>query len=181
MAAWRGCAETADGAPLTSVQLNSLAPFLAQRLNIAEAIVRGDLSRVRVLTGGPAAGTRNMATTIGTNIYVSDAACAVTMLSWDGRLWLAHELTHTMQWRRAALDATTDAKRDRAFLNQYVGKFVSDDGSIGKGGLATAFKAWLQSRREPRNPVTIGDLIHDSHPLEREAAQVALAFGAVTN
>jgi hypothetical protein len=174
--AWRGVPERSAGVPLTSVQVGTLAPFLAQQMQLPGDVVRGDLERVRVHVGGLAHDAGGMATTIGLNIYVSDAARATHMLSWAGRRWLVHELGHTMQWRRSASPAATDAQRDRTFLNEYVGAYVAHDGRIGGGGFAEAIREWRR-RRETGTPVgNVGDLLHDTHPMEREAERVAVAF-----
>jgi hypothetical protein len=153
-----------------------LAPFLAHATQLPGSVVRADLERVRVHVGGLAHDAGNMATTIGLNIYVSDAARATRMLSWAGRRWLAHELVHTMQWRRSASPDATDAQRDRTFLNQYLGSYVVHDGKLSAGGFVEAAKEWKR-RRDAGVPVgRPGDLIHDTHPMERAAERIALAF-----
>lgn len=174
--AWRGIPERSAGVPLTAVQVAQLAPYLAQAMQLNGDVVRRDLELVRVHVGGLAHDAGNVATTIGHHIYVSDAARATRMLSWSGRRWLVHELGHTMQWRRSASPAATDAQRDRTFLNEYVGAFVAHDGSLGAGGFAEAVREWRR-RRESGAPVgKVGDLLHDTHPMEREAERVAVAF-----
>ncbi|MCW2921998.1 MAG: hypothetical protein JWL76_1872 [Thermoleophilia bacterium] len=174
--AWCGVPERSAGVPLTSVQVATLAPFLAQAMQLPDDVVRSDLDRVRVQVGGLAHDAGNMATTIGLNIYVSDAERATRMLSWEGRRWLVHELGHTMQWRRSASPAATDAQRDRTFLNEYVGAFAAHDGRIGAGGFAEAAREWRR-RRDSGTPVgSVGNLLHDTHPMEREAERVAVAF-----
>ena len=176
--AWRGVPERSAGVPLTAVQVAMLAPYLAQAMQLPGDVVRGDLERVRVQVGGLAHDAGGMATTIGLNIYVSDAARATRMLSWEGRRWLVHELGHTMQWRRSASPAATDAQRDRTFLNEYVGAYAAHDGTIGAGGFAEAVREWRR-RRESGTPVgKFGDLLHDTHPMEREAERAAVAFVA---
>jgi hypothetical protein len=179
--AWRGTPERSVGVGLTDAQVATLAPFLAQQSKLGEDVVRGDLQRVRVHVGGLAAGAGGTATTIGPNIYVSDAARATRMLSWGGRTWLAHELVHTMQWRQTGGAGATDAQRDRAFLNRYIGKFVMDEGKLTKGGLVQAFREWRKHQHEPAvtqvaKLAGIGDIIHDAHPMEREASRIAEAF-----
>ncbi len=174
--AWRGVPERSAGVPLTAVQVAMLAPYLASSMQLPDATVRSDLERVRVHVGGLAHEAGNMATTIGTNIYVSDAARATRMLSWGGRRWLVHELGHTMQWRRSASPEASDAQRDRTFLNEYVGAYVAHDGRLGAGGFAEALREWRR-RRESGTPIgNVGDLLHDTHPMEREAERVAVAF-----
>lgn len=176
--AWRGIPERSAGVPLTAVQVAMLAPYLADAVQLPGDVVRGDLERVRVQVGGLAHDAGNMATTVGLNIYVSDAARATRMLSWEGRRWLVHELGHTMQWRRSASPAASDARRDRTFLNEYVGAFVAHDGELGAGGFAEAVREWSR-RRSSGTPVgKVGDLLHDTHPMEREAERVAVAFVA---
>lgn len=174
--AWRGTPELSVGVGLTGAQITTLSPFLAARMQMEERIVRGDLERVRIHVGGLAQGAGNVATTIGTNIYVSDAANATQLLGWSGRTWLAHELVHTMQWRQLDRTGMTDAQRDRAFLNRYVGRYVADEGSIGKGGLAVALRTWLANRTADRPQPGMGDLLHDAHPMEHEANLVAREF-----
>ncbi len=179
--AWRGVPERSAGVPLTAVQVATIAPHLARAMQLPGDVVRSDLERVRVHVGGLAHDAGGTATTIGPNIYVSDAARATRMLSWAGRRWLVHELGHTMQWRRAASPAATDAQRDRAFLNEYVGAFVAYDGRIGNGGFAEAAREWKR-RRDSGTPVgNVGDLLHDTHPMEREADRVAVAFASRLN
>jgi hypothetical protein len=184
--AWRGGPERSIGVGLTDAQIATLAPFLAQQVRLDEGVVRGDLQRVRVHVGGLAHEAGGTATTIGPNIYVSDAARATRMLSWGGRTWLAHELVHTMQWRQSAAPGDDDAGRDRAFLNRYVGRFVADEGKLTEGGLVQAMHAWIKHRREHdtpghHHPDGIGELIHDAHPMEREAARIATAFRNATS
>ncbi|MCW2972957.1 MAG: hypothetical protein JWN72_1230 [Thermoleophilia bacterium] len=178
LSAWRGVPEAAAGAALTQVQVDAFAPFLSTRLGLDAAQVRADLERVRVQVGGLADGVPNMATTVGPNIYVADAGFATRMLSWGGRNWLAHELVHTMQWRRLGAGLPTDAQRDRRFLNHYVGNFVAKDGSVSNGGFAQALGELLRRRRDDVPVGGFGDLLHDTHPLEREAILVAADFAA---
>lgn len=178
--AWRGVPERSVGAPLTAVQVSLLAPYLSAQMQLPGDIVRGDLERVRIQVGGLADDAGGMATAIGLNIYVSDAARATRMLAWQGRRWLVHELGHTMQWRRSASPGATDAQRDRTFLNEYVGAFVARDGTLGAGGFAEAVREWRR-RRQSGTPVgKVGDLLHDTHPMEREAERVATAFDPST-
>lgn len=178
--AWRGVPERSDGVGLTDAMVATLAPFLAAQMGLSENLVRSDLHRTRLLVGGLAKDAGGTATTIGHAIYVSDAARATRMLGWSGRTWLVHELAHTTQWRKAAPQQATSAERDRAFLNQYLGKYVSHDGSISRGGLATALRE-LMRRRDPKVEADgIGDVIHDTHPMEVEAAKVATAFRDLT-
>jgi hypothetical protein len=178
--AWRGVPETSLGAALTQVQVDTLAPFLAGQLGMVEAGVRRDLAQVRIQTGGLAYDVPDMATTVGPNIYVADASYATRMLSWGGRAWLAHELVHTMQWRRIgdALGLTSDAARDRAFLNRYVGSFASHDGRIREGGFVQAARELLRRHRDGTPMGKVGDVVHDTHPMEREAIKVAATFAA---
>ncbi|MCW2927958.1 MAG: hypothetical protein JWM86_1926 [Thermoleophilia bacterium] len=173
LAAWRGIPELAAGIALSGVQVALLAPLLAAAASMSEAAVRADLEQVRVQVGGLAAGAGNVATTIGHHVYVSDAARAAQMLSWSSRGWLAHELGHTLQWRRAG-------GSDRTFLNRYVGAYARHDGSFGAGGFAQAFAELVRRRRagEPVGPV--GDLIHDTHPMERDAERIATAVRDAT-
>lgn len=176
--AWRGVPEAAAGAALTQLQVDTFAPFFAGRLGLDPATVRSDLEQVRVQVGGLAYHVPNMATTVGHNIYVADAGFATQMLSWSGRNWLAHELVHTMQWRRFGSDLATDAARDRRFLNHYVGNYVAQHGTPTKGGFAQAFAEYLRRRRDDQPTGPLGDLFHDTHPLEHEAIVVAGEFAA---
>ena len=178
--AWRGVPEQAGGVRLSQAMVGALTPFFAQQLKLDEAVVRQDLSKVQIVAGGPAHDAGGTATTIGHTIYVSDADRAQRMLSWKGRRWLAHELVHTMQWRTSADAWASPADRDRAFLNRYLGKFIADGGSISKGGLVTALRTWLKQRDDAHTGDHevdgVGDVIHDSHPMEREAEQLARVF-----
>lgn len=176
--AWRGVPERSAGVPLTSVQVDLLGPFLAREFRLDPTAVLVDLRGVRVHAGGLAANAGWTATTVGLNIYVSGAEQATRMLAWEGRRWLVHELGHTMQWRRTAFDQANDAARDRAFLNTYVGAFAQVDGRVSQGGLVSAFREW-QRRRDAGEPAKrLPDLLHDTHPMEREAERVAQAFSA---
>jgi hypothetical protein len=176
--AWRGVPERSAGVGLTTVQVDLLAPFLAREHHVDAQIAVDDLRRVRVHLGGLAANAGWTATTVGLNIYVSGAEQATHILSWEGRRWLAHELGHTMQWRRIGARQASDAARDRAFLNTYVGAFAAHDGHVSQGGFASALREW-QRRRDAGEPAKkLPDLLHDTHPLEREAERVAQAFAA---
>lgn len=174
--AWRGVPERSAGVGLTDAMVSTLAPFLAGQMGIHEGFVRSDLHRTRLHVGGLAKDAGGTATTIGHAIYVSDAARATRMLGWGGRTWLVHELAHTMQWRRSAGPKASDAQRDRAFLNRYLGKYVSHDGSITRGGIAMALRELLRRRDPAVEADGITDVIHDTHPMEVEAAKVAIAF-----
>jgi hypothetical protein len=178
LAAWAGKREAALGVALTKTQVNTLAPFLAGQFGAAEAAVRDDLAQVRIQVGGLAHGAGNVATTVGHHIYVSDAKWATHILSWPGRKWLAHELAHTMQWRRVgdAAKVTTDAQRDREFLNRYVGAYAGYDGKVSEGGFFQALKEIARRKREQVPVGGVGGIVHDTHPMEREAAKVASAF-----
>jgi hypothetical protein len=171
--AWLGHGERAAGVPLTSVQVALLAPVLAGAAHVAEAVVRGDLANVRIQVGGLAAGNGNVATTVGTNVYVSDAAYATQILSWAGRGWLAHELGHTMQWRRLG-------GSDRHFLDAYVGAFAWHDGSPKRGGFFQAAAEALRRHRAGDPIGNLGALLHDTHPYEVEADAISAAFRAAT-
>lgn len=174
--AWRGVPERGHGTALTPTQVSLLSAALGAAMLVPVEVVARDLEQVRVLVGGAAHGAGQVATTIGTSIYVSDAARAAHMLSWQGRRWLAHELAHTIQWRRAASPAAGSARRDRVFLERYLGAYVRHDGSVTQGGIAQAVREW-QRRREAGEPVgRPGDLLHDTHPMEQEAERVAVAF-----
>lgn len=179
--AWRGTPETSAGVPLTSVQVDTLAPFYASQLHLDEATVRGDLRAARIHVGGLAAGAGNTATTVGPHVYVSDAAHATRILSWAGRSWLSHELTHTMQWRRVGADQASDAARDRAFLNKYIGGFVHDGGNLGGGALLLALTTAVRRWKDHPHGEDVATDIHDAHPMEREASATASAFVTATS
>lgn len=176
--AWRGVAEKSVGVALTGVQVAKLAPYLSSAFDLPVNVVRGDLRGVRVHVGGLAHEAGNVATTIGPDIYVSDASWATRMLSWSGRKWLVHELGHTMQWRKSAPTTATDAQRDRAFLNTYVGSFVKHNGKLSEGGFVEAIKEWKRRRDTGKPGGKPGDLLHDTHPMERQAERVAIGFDA---
>jgi hypothetical protein len=176
LSAWLGKPEKSDGAGLTDVQIDTFAPFYADRFHLPVTQVRADLEHVRVQVGGLAYHVPNMATTVGPNIYVADAGWATMMLSWDGRDWLAHELTHTMQWRMLGDNLPNDAARDRRFLNKYVVSFVGDDGNVGQGGFAQAIQSAILAREKHLPGSSFGSLMHDSHPMEHEAILTATAF-----
>jgi hypothetical protein len=76
------------------------------------------------------------------------------------------------------VNQASDGARDRAFLNAYVGAFAHVDGHVSQGGLVSAFREW-QRRRDAGEPAKkLPDLLHDTHPMEREAERVAQAFAA---
>ena len=85
-----------------------------------------------------------------------------------------------MQWRRLGSVGATDAQRDRAFLDRYIGGFVHDGGSIGGGAVVGGIAAAL-ARWRGRVPGSIADDLHDAHPMEREATTLAAAFMAATS
>lgn len=174
--AWRGVPERSEGVPLTTTQVAVLTPFLARETSLDEAVVRRDLEAVRIHVGGLAHGNGNVATTIGPNIYVSDAAYATRMLSWNGRRWLTHELMHTMQWRLTGAEHAFDGARDRAFLNRYLGSFVASEGRIGAGGFGQALKEIVRRQRAGEPIGRVSDVLHDMHPMEHHAETVALRF-----
>ena len=174
--AWLGRPERSVGVPLTATMVDILAPFLAREAKLDERVVLDDLRAVRVHVGGLAAGAGGTATTVGPNIYVSDAGYATRILSWDYRRWLVHELGHTMQWRRTGARQASDGARDRVFLNAYIGSYAAYDGSVKRGGLVQAFREW-QRRRDAGEPaMKLPDLLHDLHPMEQEAERIAVAF-----
>ncbi len=183
-AAWdaaRGVQELGNGQPLTDIQIGALTPFLAQHYRLAEDVVRGDLSAVRIYVGGAAAGNGGWAVTLGRDIYVPNSAALERMVSWAGRRWLVHELGHAMQWRRMPGD--TDAARTRGFLWQYTYRTMVD--SEGLGAVPRGTWAWLRSRLGGDDPATprpasLRDAIHDAHRSEQEAERVAIAFRDAT-
>jgi len=178
---YRGKAERAHGVALTSTQINAIAPFLAAETRLDPVVVRRDLTAVRIQVGGLAKGAGGTATTIGPNIYVSDAARAARILSWEGRGWLVHELTHTMQWRRVGVAQAADgAARDKAFLNKYLGGFVHKDGDLGAGAIARALTALVRKWGGNAHDESVAEDLHDQHPMELEAAQVAAKFRGAT-
>jgi hypothetical protein len=180
LAAWRGIPETAVGTLLTPAQVDLLASPLASHFSLPIDLVRGTLARTQIVLGGLAAGAGNVATTIGTSVYVSESKWATHIMSWAGRGWLAHELAHTMQWLSIGRSHTANAARDRAFLNRYLSRFAHDDGDLRRGALVrAALDAWRDRRTSGKKP-GVGDRIHDSHPMEIDASRVASAFVAAT-
>lgn len=183
-AAWdaaRGVNEPGAGQALTDAQVGALAPFLASSFELPVATVEADLRATRLYTGGPA--TRPWwATTIGRDIYVPGRSEMQRILSWEGRRWLAHELGHTMQWRRAESGdgADRDLARTRRMLAGYAAATVLDN-RLGPGAVPRGVGAWVGSRlrRDPAAP-KLGDAIHDAHWMEREAERHAADFESAT-
>lgn len=158
--------ETGTGQPLTAAQQETLAPFLATQWKLPADVVRADLDAVRLYLGG-ASDRKGVAVTIGTDLYVHDESDLRSIMRWDKRRWLAHELGHTMQWRRAGSGG--DLERTRAFLRRYA---LGAASSLPEGVLA-----WIRARRQDQpESIPLADALHDAHPMEREADLSARAF-----
>jgi hypothetical protein len=179
--ALRGVTELGNGQPLSNVQVDTLAPALAAAYELPAEKVREDLHNVRLYTGGAALGP-GWATTIGRDIYLYDKAGVERILSWPGRRWLAHELGHTMQWRRIPDEqAPSDLARLRRDYLNYTLALLHNPGP-GPGGLVGGVGRWLKQRLRPEPGQvrqTLGKAIHDAHPLEIEAERHARAFAGL--
>lgn len=178
----RGVNERGDGQALTDVQVAVLAPFLARSFSLPDAVVRADLGLVRIYSGGASTGRGGWAVTLGRDLYVADGTALARMMSWDGRRWLAHELAHTMQWRRA--DASSDLQRTRQFMWGYVAATMIDPNG-GAGAVPRGTWRWvthLLGRGAPGVPAprSLMDAIHDAHAHEVEAERVAQDFRSAT-
>lgn len=181
--AYRGVSELGTGQPLTGPQVARLAPFLASTFRLPEPTVRGDLEAVRIYTRGLAANQTRTAVTVGPDMYVPGADDLRRITSWEGRGWLAHELGHTMQWRRTDPQgipgAAGDLERTRRFLKADLVGFAVDD-HLRPGGIPRGIAHWVRARLDHAPggppPPTLAGAIHDAHHLEAEAERAARAF-----
>ncbi len=137
--------------------------------------VAADLREARLYVGGPGASIARNAVTIGRDVYVQGESELRNIVSWKFRRWLTHELAHVVQWRRFGGDSDLD--RTRRYLGTYVQGFVVAP-HLRVGALATGLASWIRERLPgsavpPDRREPIGDHIHDSHWMEREAESVA--------
>ncbi len=178
----RGVTEHGDGQPLTDAQVATLAPYLATSYDLPIGTVHADLQSVRIYTGGAASGNGGWAVTMGPDIYVATNGAVDRMMSWEGRRWLAHELGHTMQWRRTGGDS--DVSRTRRFLWTYTARNVVDERFL-PGAVPRGTWTWLRGKLghpDPSHPrqQSLKSAIHDAHSMEAEAQRIALAFRAAS-
>lgn len=178
----RGITEHGDGQPLTDAQVATLAPFLATSYELPIGTVHSDLRAVRIYTGGAASGNGGWAVTMGHDIYVANNGAVDRMMSWEGRRWLAHELGHTMQWRRTGGDS--DVSRTRRFLWTYTARNVLDEG-FRPGAVPRGTWTWLRAKighPDPSHgePSSLKSAIHDAHSMEDQAQRIAIAFRDAT-
>jgi hypothetical protein len=182
--AWRGKMEAGNGQPLTSVQIDQLAPFLSSAYSLPAADVRAELREVRLYLGGPAAHTPWNAVTLGHDIYVRSGEELKVIESWKDRRWLAHECGHVMQFERIPSPQAPTAKaRLRRFLRNYGTRLVVSAGGR-PGALPRGLAWWLNENINPfnhaRTHISLTDAIHDSHDMEREAELHAEEFSDST-
>lgn len=183
--ALRGVDELGNGQALSPVQVAALSPYLSASFKLNPVRVAQDLSKVRVYTGGPAAGMPWWAVTLGRDIYVNGETELKAMFDWGQRRWLAHELGHTMQWRRTGDDdTTTDLSRMRRSMGKYVGGMALDD-RLHPGAVPRGLALWFRENIDPRNHnkshISLSNAVHDTHHLEREAELHAQGFERLTN
>jgi hypothetical protein len=93
----QGGVDEQPGQRMSTAQVDALAPFYATEFGLDENFVRGELAKVYFYVGGPAAGS-HMAMTFGHHIFMPDESSLRQIMSPDGKRWLSHELTHTMQY-----------------------------------------------------------------------------------
>ncbi|MCB0880195.1 MAG: DUF4157 domain-containing protein, partial [Thermoleophilia bacterium] len=104
------------GQRLSTAQVDALAPFYATEFGLDEGYVRSELAKVYVYIGGPSVGGQAM--TIGHHIYVRDEKSLRHILAPGGRRWLAHELSHTMQF------LSYDGGSPHQFLADYFNSMI---------------------------------------------------------
>jgi hypothetical protein len=137
------------GQRLTTAQIDTFAPYFAKEYGMSEAFVRSELGKVYLYTGGPSAMQNAM--TIGHHVFLPDENSLRAFESPTNRRWMAHELSHVMQF---------DAEHGRnvpRYLADYVSGFVvsrapdtgpghSDTGRPVWGSLFTALQ--MSGKRE---------------------------------
>ncbi|MBS2040636.1 hypothetical protein JST97_36960 [bacterium] len=174
----KGKAERPDGQSLTPVQIDQMAPHLAQNFNLPESEVRAHLSEVELFLGGPAANTPWNAVTIGHDIYVRSQDELKAIESYNYRRWLVHECGHVMQFARTP-ENLDDTHRVRRYLGAYVGGLVVGP-HCSPGAVFTGLGMWLNENLNPwnHNKTHIGlqEAMHDTHVMEAEAERSAKAF-----
>ncbi|MCW2925040.1 MAG: hypothetical protein JWM98_2444 [Thermoleophilia bacterium] len=112
-----GGVDERPGQRLSKAQVDQLAPFYATQFGLDEGYVRGELAKVYLYVGGPST-TAKQAMTIGHHVFLPNEADLRLILQPAGRRWLAHELSHTMQFL-----AYQDASPHR-FLAEYFSSMV---------------------------------------------------------
>jgi hypothetical protein len=124
-----GGVQERPGQRLSTAQVDQLAPFYATQFGLDEGFVRQELAKVYVYIGGPAA-TSGQAMTIGHHIYVPDEQSLTRIMTPAGRRWLAHELSHTMQF------LSYEHSSPQRFLADYITSLVvgKDPRQPGTGG-----------------------------------------------
>ena len=166
--ALRGVTETTAGQPLSDAQVATLAPFLANAYDLPTDTVTHDLQATHVYIGGLDGAQPDHAVTIGHAIYVGRPADVDYLTSWDGRGWLAHELGHTMQWRREPGGAS-DVGHTRRFLVQY--------GESTAVSLPLGAWRWLHGKLDGKSGgPSLPNALHDAVKMEAEANQHSAEF-----
>lgn len=174
----RGVVETGAGQPLSPLQRQMLAPFLAGAFGVPQDQARADLDAVRLYVGGPAAGRPGWAAQVDHSIYVAGERELTRILSWPGRRWLAHELGHVMQWR-AGSDGS-DLDRTRHGVAAYTAGMALDP-RLRPGAIPRGLWNWAAARvRGDARPPSLFGAVHDAHHIEREAERHAVAFRDAT-
>lgn len=121
-----GGVDEAPGQRLSTAQVDALAPYYAKTFDLDEQFVRSELAKVYLYVGGPSANGNAM--TIGHHVYMPDAASLKSILGPNGKRWLSHELTHTMQF--AAYDGGSPHRFLASYLTGFaVGRDPSQPGS----------------------------------------------------
>lgn len=180
--ALRGKPEREDGQALTAVQIDKMAPSLADSFGLPETEVRDHLGKVQLFLGGPAAHTPWNAVTIGHDIYVRSQEELKAIEGWQYRRWLSHECGHVMQYAKTPEDLS-DTGRVRRYLGAYVGHLAVGAG-CSPGAVFTGLGTWFHENYNPfnQNKTHIGlqDAMHDTHVMESEAERAAQAFVKTT-
>jgi len=177
--AYRGKPEREDGQPLTAVQIDLMAPSLAESFGLSEAETRANLEQVQLFLGGPAAHTPWNAVTIGHDIYVRSQDELKAMEDWRYRRWLSHECGHVMQYAKTPTDLE-ETPRVRQYLGAYVGHIFVGENWWRPGALVSGVGHRLHENYNPWNQnkthIKLQDALHDTHVMESEAERAAQAF-----
>ena len=177
----RGRDERGDGQALSAVQLDALTRLFAWAYRLPEEAVAAELAEVRIYVGGAAADRGGQTVTLGSDIYVVDAARVAFIMSWQGRRLLAHELGHVMQC--LLVPEREAAALGGGKLGRVRGTALNYAVAVAGPALVRGIGKWLADRAQPERRSrrrSIVDDVHDFHPLEIDAERHARAFVALT-
>jgi hypothetical protein len=149
-----GGVEERPGQRLSTAQVDTIAPFLATEFGLDEGFVRSELAKVYLYVGGPST-TANQAMTIGHHIFMPTSDQLDTILSKNGKRWLVHELSHTMQF------AAYQGGSPHRFLADYFTSmaFAKDPQQPGTGdgpAIWGTFFTALRSTGHPEHEIGMG-------------------------